>query len=89
MTDQIIHLLEDQNQKLDRIDQHLVNLNGKVAKHSDWINRYDIRVAEEVPKLAEVASSAHANAKSIKTWVTGMGVGMTVIIVAIGLFVVK
>lgn len=36
--------------------EHLKTLNGKVAKHNEWINRYDIRVAEEIPKnITDVA----------------------------------
>jgi len=39
-----------------KIEAHLDELNGKVAKHNEWINRYDIRVAEEIPKLSEQVS---------------------------------
>ena len=39
------------DEKLDTIIDHLATLNGKVAKHSEWINRYDIRIAEEIPDM--------------------------------------
>ena len=33
------------------VRDHLKILNGQVAKHNEWIARYDIRVADEFPKL--------------------------------------
>ncbi len=32
-----------------RTADHLKDLNGQVGKHNEWINRYDIRVSEDIP----------------------------------------
>lgn len=43
--------IEDmQDRGFQQVNDHLKELNGKVAKHNEWIARYDIRVAEEIPK---------------------------------------
>lgn len=49
-TQLVRELFNGVNGRLDEINDHLKELNGKVAKHSSWIERYDIRVGEEVPR---------------------------------------
>lgn len=43
--------------KLNKIDNHLENLNSKVAKNAEWIGRYDIRIAEEIPSIQKKVDS--------------------------------
>ena len=60
---------------------HLKELNSKVAKHNEWINRYDIRVAEEIPKLVDEVKD---NSKKIYAGIMilavieiGIGIGIS------------
>ena len=53
MSEENIQLILD---NLTDIKEHLKTLNGQVAKHSDWVNRYDIRVANEIPEQAKKIS---------------------------------
>jgi len=86
---QTLEFMSKMTEFMTRIDTRLSQINGQLNKHNEWIARYDIRVAEEIPKIALVANVASEQTKSIKTWVTGVGVGMTVIIVALGLFITR
>lgn len=60
-TQLVRELFNGVNGRLDEMNNHLKELNGKVAKHSSWIERYDIRVAEEVPKHIDDTKKALDN----------------------------
>ena len=78
MSEQILHLLEDIKNDVACIEEHLEKLNGQAAKHSEWINRYDLRVAEEIPALQR------ANARNSRYIYIGIG-AVTVVQIVIQL----
>jgi len=41
-------------EKLERIEKHLSDLNGKVGTHHDWITRHDHNVDKEIPKNTDM-----------------------------------
>ena len=59
-----------------RIEKHLDKINGSVAKHNEWINRYDIRVAEEVPETKKKVDRINVKLATVGTLVT---VAMTIV----------
>lgn len=63
-TDVLTKILDEQKrqgkdfgEKLTDINNHLSNLNSKVARNSEWIGRYDIRIAEEIPAIQKQVAS--------------------------------
>jgi hypothetical protein len=54
----------------EKIDNHLEKLNGKVAKHNDWINLNHKTVTEDVPKLNKQVAD---NSKKIYAGIVILG----------------
>lgn len=77
---QTLEIFNSVDEKLDTIINRLDILNGKVAKHNEWIDRYDIRIAEEVP---EMKKQVEDNTKKIYAGIAVLGalqVGLSFII---------
>lgn len=45
--------------------KHLATLNSKVEKNSGWINRYDIRVAEDFPDVQSKVSKINVKLAAV------------------------
>lgn len=82
--DRLENIKKIQDKGFGDINAHLKELNGKVAKNSGWIDRYDIRVADDLPEYIDKTDKINTEMKQsinelkivIARW-GGIGFGIT------------
>ena len=68
--DKILRGVERNAETSARLEKHQKVMNGAVAKHGEWINRYDIRVAEDVPDIQKKLGNMNIKLASVGGSVT-------------------